>query len=203
MAVVFDLGKVLVDFDYNIAATRIAAASKLSPPEVQEFLDHSPLLYRYETGLLNKQQFHGEICQRTGFTGDLEEFSRIFADIFSPMDEMIALHARLRKQGIPTFIFSNTNDIAIDQIRTHFPFFHEFDDYILSYEHGAMKPNPKLYEVVEKVSGRSGAQLVYLDDRLENVEAGIARGWHGIHHQDPPRSIAALRKHQLLDWEPL
>ncbi len=42
--VVFDLGKVLLDFDYSIAARGMAAQSSVSPRQVQEFIDHSPLL---------------------------------------------------------------------------------------------------------------------------------------------------------------
>lgn len=40
--VVFDLGKVLVDFDYSIAARKIAAQAERSAAQVQELLDHSP-----------------------------------------------------------------------------------------------------------------------------------------------------------------
>ena len=54
--IVFDLGKVLVDFDYSIAGRRIAADANLSAAEVQKYLDHSPLLVRYETGLMTRQE---------------------------------------------------------------------------------------------------------------------------------------------------
>jgi glucose-1-phosphatase len=193
-AVVFDLGKVLVDFDYSIAARRIAARSTMPPRDVQYFIDHSPLLYRYETGLMTRQEFFEEIRQTTGFLGDLGEFAQFFADIFSPMDEMIALHARLRSLGVPTFIFSNTNDLAVAHIRANFPFFTQFDAHVFSYEHGAMKPDQKLYAVVEQVSGRQGGRILYLDDRLENAEAGVARGWQVIHHQTPFATIGQIRK---------
>jgi len=192
--VVFDLGKVLVDFDYSIAARRIAAQSTLPPRDVQHFIDHSPLLYRYETGLMTRQEFFEEIRRTTGFLGDLDEFSQFFADIFSPMDDMIVLHARLRALGVPTFIFSNTNDLAIAHIRGNFPFFARFDGYVLSYEHGAMKPDAKLYDIVEQVTGRRGESILYLDDRIENAEAGVARGWQVIQHQNPPATLARIRQ---------
>ena len=60
------------------------------------------------------------------------------------------LHVAVRRKQIPLYIFSNTNELAITHIRRQFPFFGEFDGYILSYEHGAMKPDAKLYEVVER-----------------------------------------------------
>src|SRR6267143_1051122 len=148
--VVFDLGKVLVDFDYSIASRQMAAV------EVQHFIDHSPLLRRYETGAINREQFYQEVCRVTGYAGDLDAFSRSFADIFTPIEPMIALHARLREQRLPTFIFSNTNDLAVAHIRQNFPFFGHFNAYVLSYEHGAMKPDAKLYEVVERVTNKRG-----------------------------------------------
>ena len=70
--VVFDLGKVLVDFDYSIASRRIAQRGTIAPEDVQHFIDHSPLLYRYETGLIDQQQFFDEVRQIAGFRGDRE-----------------------------------------------------------------------------------------------------------------------------------
>lgn len=195
---VFDLGKVLVDFDYSIAARRIAARSTMPPRDIQHFIDHSPLLFRYETGLMNREQFFDEIRKTTGFLGDIDEFGQFFADIFSPMDEMIALHERLRQRGVPTFIFSNTNDLAIAHIRRNFPFFANFDAYVFSYEHGAMKPDAKLYEVVERVTGRKGKQILYLDDRIENAQAGVLRGWEVVHHRNVADSTTAVMKAGLL-----
>ncbi len=192
--VVFDLGKVLVDFDYGVASRKIAARGKMSASAVQRFIDHSPLLFRYETGGIDREQFYAEVCRVTGYAGSLDEFSHLFADIFTPIPEMVAWHGRLREQRVATFIFSNTNDLAVAHIRRNFPFFAGFDAYVLSYEHGAMKPDAKLYEVVERVTRRAGDQIAYLDDRLENAQAGAARGWQIIHHQTPENSIAAARK---------
>ena len=107
---------------------------------------------------------------------------------------MVEFHAGLRRAGVPTFIFSNTNDLAIAHIRRRFPFFAHFDGYVLSFEHGAMKPAAKLYEVVEQVTGRKGAEILYLDDRLENAEAGHRRDWQVIHHDQPGPSILRAKE---------
>lgn len=199
--VVFDLGKVLVDFDYSIAARRIAARSTTPPQDIQHFIDHSPLLFRYETGSMTREQFFEEIRRMTGFLGGIEEFGQFFADIFSPMDKMIELQARLRRHGVPTFIFSNTNDLAISHIRRNFPFFANFEGYVLSYEHGAMKPDAALYEVVERVTKRKGKQILYLDDRIENTRAGVSRGWQVIQHQNETASRQTIEELGLLPVE--
>jgi HAD superfamily hydrolase (TIGR01509 family) len=111
---------------------------------------------------------------------------------------MIELHAALRSKGIPTFIFSNTNELAVAHIRRAFPFFAGFDGYVFSYEHGAMKPQPRLYEVVEEMTGRREKEILYLDDRAENVAAGAARGWHAVLQETPEQSWAALKSAGLL-----
>ena len=198
-AVVFDLGKVLVDFDYRIAAERIAARSEVTPHQLWGFLDQSPLLHRYETGLITTQQIFDEVQAFTRFQGDLEEFGRLFGDIFTPVPRMIELHAAVRAKGLPTCIFSNTNELAVAQIRRAFSFFANFDGYVYSYEHGVMKPQPRLYEVVEETLGGRGAEILYLDDRPENVRAGAARGWQTVLHETPELSWAAVRRAGLLD----
>ena len=196
--VVFDLGKVLLDFDYGIVAGKIAAQGRMLAKEVLGIIGQTPLLFRYETGLLTKAQFFAEVRAATGFCGDLEEFSELFGDIFFPIEPMIELHAELQGSGIPTYIFSNTNELATEHIRKRFPFFNTFNGYILSYEHGAMKPDARLYEVVERESGRRQGEILYLDDRPENIAAGAARGWQVILQETPQKTRTAIERLGLL-----
>ncbi len=196
--VAFDLGKVLVDFDYSIAARKIAACSRVSLDDVNSFVGESGITVKYELGLVTRREFFEQARRAIGFGGTFEEFGEFFADIFTEIPPMVELHAALRRRGVPTYIFSNTNDLAVEHIRRNFPFFKKFDGYIFSYEVGAMKPEAKIYEVLEKLAGRSGADILYLDDRPENVAAGAARGWRAILHETPEKSRVAVEKFKLL-----
>jgi FMN phosphatase YigB (HAD superfamily) len=191
--IVFDLGKVLVDFDYSIAARRIAARSTQPPENLDAFLSSSPALVQFETGLVTRQEFFDQVRSATGFLGDIHEFGGMFADIFTEMPPMIELHAELRRRGFKTYIFSNTNDLAIEHIRRNFPFFQNFDGYIFSYEVKAMKPDEPIYKALESMTGRRGAEILYIDDRPENVEAGAVRGWRTILYETPEQTRAALK----------
>ncbi|NBR86778.1 MAG: HAD family phosphatase [Verrucomicrobia bacterium] len=197
-AVIFDLGKVLLDFDYGIVARRLAAHSGRDAEQIRGLLDQSPLLHRFESGRMTNDEFFREVSALTGYTGVFEEFADIFGDIFAPIAPMIDLHAQLRARGVPTFIFSNTNDLAIRHIRANFPFFANFTGYIYSHEARAMKPDARIYEVIEQRTQRTGAALLYVDDRKENVDAGAARGWRVVHHETPEQTIAAVRAAGLL-----
>ena len=192
--VVFDLGKVLVDFDYSIAARKVAARSTKSLLNLVYLLSNSSLIVEYECGQVTRQQFFEQVRDAVGFKGDLAEFGGYFADIFTEIPQMIALHAELRRRGFKTYIFSNTNDLAIEHVERNFPFFKNFDGYIYSCEVGTMKPDAKIYEAMEKLCRRTGADIIYLDDRLENVQAGLARGWKAFLHETPEKTRDNLGK---------
>jgi FMN phosphatase YigB (HAD superfamily) len=192
-AIVFDLGNVLVDFDYSIAARRITARSTQPPENLDAFLSSSPALIQFETGLITRQAFFEQVRNVAGFLGDIEEFGKMFADIFTEISPMIALHAKLRRRGFKTYIFSNTNDLAIEHIRRNFPFFQNFDGYILSYEVQAMKPDAPIYQALEQMVGKHGDEIIYIDDRAENIASGAAHGWRTILHESPEQTHAALK----------
>ena len=91
--VVFDLGKVLVDFDYSIAVRRFADRSEAGLERVQELVN-SPIQFDYESGLITTDEFFAAVRDGAGFRGDRAEFVEIFADIFSPMELMMRAPAR-------------------------------------------------------------------------------------------------------------
>lgn len=99
---------------------------------------------------------------------------------------------------MPVFIFSNTNEIAATHVRDRHPFFSHFDGDILSYEHGAMKPGDRLYQVVKDTTGHRGREILYLDDLAENIGTGVWRGWRTIHHKTPEATVEALKSVGLL-----
>lgn len=193
-AVVFDLGKVLVDFDYGIAARRLAENSGESVHGIQAIIDQSPLLFRYESAQMTTQQFFDEVRRRIGFRGSFKEFAAAFADIFTEIPDMTRLHAALRAHGLSTFVLSNTNEIAIAHVRRNFPFFAHFTDYVFSFEHAVLKPEPRIYEIAESKSGVRGEEILFLDDKPENVAAAAQRGWQTICHHSCDESVAAVQR---------
>lgn len=200
-AIVFDLGKVLLDFDYARLARNMEEHCGISFEELLGLLNQSQLLHRYETGLLTSQAFFEEVKRASKFRYDFAKFEPLFADIFTPIPEMIELQQRLQRNGVPTYIFSNTNEIAVNHIRRTFPFFRDFSGYIFSCEQRCMKPDPRIYEIVEKSSRCRGPEILYIDDRPDNVETANQRGWQTILHVDPKPTIS--RVNELSSVSPL
>lgn len=197
-AVVFDLGKVLLDFNYDLVIQRVANNTNGAANQVRQLLIETSLLGDYESGRITSEVFHQQLTTTLNQQIPYPRFREQFADIFSPIPEMIQAQQHLASHNIPTYIFSNTNEIAITHIRERYPFFNHFTGYILSYEVGTMKPQPAIYQALENLANTPPQSLLYLDDRPENVEAALARGWKGIVHTNPASSLAALRHAGLL-----
>lgn len=190
--IVFDLGKVLLDFDYSIAIRRLLPRMKAGILDIGRLLTSTPLLADYECGRIDTAEFFRRVQAEVRYDGTFEEFAAGFGDIFREIPEMIALHAEVRRAARPAYIFSNTNELAIDFIRRTYPFYTDFTGHVLSYECGSMKPEPRMYEVLEQLSECQGAEVFYLDDRPENIAAGRARGWQAVEHVSPAQSRQAL-----------
>lgn len=197
-AVVFDLGNVLVEVLHARAANALGSACMETTSRLHDAISASPLLTRLETGALDARGFVSGVCGDAGVSVEFDAFCHAFCDIFIAVPEMIAAQAALRRRGVPVYLFSNTNPLHFEHLKREHAFMGEFDACFLSYEIGWMKPDARIYEALETATGLSGSQLLYIDDRVENVEAGAKRGWHAIHHVQPARTIEALLKLEVL-----
>ena len=192
-AVVFDLGGVLIDVRYARAIERLRARCSADADMLQQTLRSASMLQRFECGELTPREFHAAFCDVGRLDIGFQEFCAVYCDIFEPVPEMIEAHRQLRACGAATYLFSNTSVLHFLHIRRHYPFVEQFDRCFLSYELGAMKPDERAYAAVEKALGRPVSTLLYIDDRLENVQAGARRGWRALHHTDAPATMARLR----------
>lgn len=199
-AVVFDLGGVLITFDYRIAVGRLLPQMKIQPDELWRLLEQTQLLHDYERGEITTSGFFVAVQTATGFSGSFAGFCDSFTSMFGQVPQMVALHAELRAKGVRTYVLSNTNEIAIEYFREKFPFFRQFDGYVLSYDPAvrALKPSARMYEKIEEISGLRGSELFYLDDIPQYVETAQKRGWQAIVHTSEQSSREALIKAGLL-----
>lgn len=192
-AVVFDLGKVLVDFDFRICARKMLAQCQIPLEQIRFLIQESEHLCAFETGLISPAEFYQRVRHASGFTGSQAEFELMFADIFTPISPMVELLQALRAQGLETFVFSNTNELAVRHITNRYEFYRKFHGYILSFEQHVMKPQASIYEAVETIAGRLGSGLIYFDDRQENIDTALQRGWRAFVHKNPGQTLAIVR----------
>ena len=72
----------------------------------------------------------------------------------------------------------------------------KFDEVIISAEVGCMKPDPEIYKIAEDWSGYSGGEIMFIDDKKENLFAAAEFGWQTflMDYKNPEKSCEEIGK---------
>jgi putative hydrolase of the HAD superfamily len=93
-----------------------------------------------------------------------------------------------------TAILSNATDVLRSLLTHRWRVADAFDEIIISAEEGCRKPGPEIYQItLQKLSLAPGA-VVFIDDRLDNIETARQEGMHAIHFQSPEQAKSDLKK---------
>ncbi len=192
--VYFDLGKVLVHFEHRIAVEQLARESGRPRALIDQFIFTDDLQIRYETGLVNDQQFAAEVNLALESALPQAVILKAISDIFEPNLPIMAAIELVQSAGVPIGILSNTCPAHWNWILSRdWPMLRvDWQTIVLSYEVHSMKPAPQIYEVCEQRAGCSGANVFFTDDRADNIAAAAARGWTTHQFLDVDRLLADL-----------
>lgn len=178
--VVFDLGQVLVRFDYKYFVEKVNKHKAGIGEQFLELYNNNYHIHRdFEKGLISEEVFITQMLDYLDNVIDEETFCRYWSDIFSFNEEVIALLPLLKK-NYKLYLISNTNSIHKKYGFGNYVFLNLFDKLILSHEVKFIKPEKEIYIQVEKASGFPSEEHVFIDDILEYVEAAKSLGWDGI-----------------------
>lgn len=177
--VVFDLGKVLVDFSYSQLFPLLRRRGALIR-DVEDFAVRVRLV-DYEHGSISTEEFRQGLNALLSSPLDEDEFKNAWCGIFTPIPQMLTLARRLQGQ-VGVYIISNTSEIHWDYLRERFALADLSKDTFASFEVGHMKPVEAIYRAAETRFGFAPEEVVFIDDRMENVTGAQACGWQAIHH---------------------
>lgn len=190
-AVIFDLGNVLLNFDWEIPANRLCERTGRTRRELDDYIVTTPFVNQLGLGQITERKFYEVVKRDFEFAGSYEEFADLWSDMFTPNEPLLALAAKL-KGKLPRFILSNTNAIHIEFVFRRYPYIRDFDGHILSNEVGLQKPDPAIYELTVQRFGLRAERAVFIDDLQVNVDAARAAGLQAIHHQTNDQTLREL-----------
>ena len=175
-AIIFDLGKVIVPFDFNRGYQALEPFCPHSASELPERIQATGLLPRFEMGLIAPEDFVRGFSKELHLNVGYTEFCTIWSSIFLP-DTLIpeTLLTGLR-ENYRLLLLSNTNAIHFESIRVRYPLIRHFHHLVLSYEVRAMKPDPAIYRHAIQAAACRPEECVFIDDIQENVDAAIQEG---------------------------
>jgi glucose-1-phosphatase len=179
-ALIFDIGNVVISFDWQPAAERLRIRSDNGKTLVQE--DFRGLITRLEVGEIPQEEFVPMAARAIGYQGDEREFIAIFNSIFSPNPPMERSVQYLAGR-FPLYLLSNTSELHLAYLRRNFKVLQHFADGVYSFHAKCAKPDQKIFQVAVKQFGVRPGSTVYIDDLAANVRSASALGFHAIRYE--------------------
>lgn len=191
-AIIFDLGGVILDIDYEATINAFKELGKENFEELYTQANQTKLFDRFETGMISPDEFRDEIRNYLGY--DLEDgmiddaWNALLGDL---PEERIELLRKLKKD-YPIYLFSNTNDIHYHEfrkiIRNTFGKTDILEDIFKKtyYSHlvGKRKPNADAFQLVLNEQGLKANETLFIDDSIQHIEGAKELGLQTIHLVD-------------------
>lgn len=188
-AVVFDVGNVLIEWNperfydgrYGEGRRRALFGE----------VDLHAMNERIDRGEEFERIVRDTARENPAFAAEIHDWHDAWIEMAQPpIPHSVQLLRALRSKGLPVHALTNFGRETFAFAQTQYPFLTEFDGFFVSGHLGVIKPDPAIYEALERETGLEPETILYTDDRPENVEAARARGW-GAHLFDGPEGWAA------------
>jgi glucose-1-phosphatase len=179
-----DIGEVLVQMNREVPLAKIERMTGFSQKEIDRRLDSSSDIHLYERGELTTDQFYDRLSSLFGLDISLEGFKEVWSNIFTlGRDHPTLISPRLFRQlkkNYQLVAFSNTNEMHFEYLLKAYSLLSEFDEYILSYEVGSVKPEARIYKAALEKADCAPSEALLVDDRTENIQMGEELGIEGV-----------------------
>lgn len=193
-AVIFDLGRVIIPFDFRLGYARISELIGIPAADVPLLIRPTGLVERLESGQIAPRDFVTELSAVLNLRCTYDEFCTIWSSIFLPgtlVPESLlqAIAARYR-----LVLLSNTNAIHFEMVRANYPLLRHFHALVLSHEVGAMKPSPVIYQRAVEAAGCRPQECFFTDDIPEYVEGARQFGIDAVQFHSAQQIEVELRR---------
>lgn len=197
-AVVFDIGNVLIEWQPERFYDTLMPAEDRK--KIFEAIDLHHMNDLVDRGADWKETVYAAADAHPDYRDVIRLWHDRWIEMASPaIDQSVDALRRLRMEFVPVFALSNFGIQTFEYAETMYPFLKEFDQRYISGYLGEVKPEPQIYEILERESGVAPEALLFADDRQENLDAAAARGWN-VHLFDGPEGwIKRLKKEGLLE----
>ena len=188
---VFDLGNVLLHFSQDQLYSQVGAVCGRSAGEIHGALFESGLQESLERGLISEQHFHQEFQRLLNREVNFDEFRLAASDIFYLNAPIVPVLDALKAGRVRLVLLSNTSSTHFEFIHGKFDVLQRFDDCVVSFRVGAMKPEAAIFEATLQAARCEPAECFYTDDIAEYVVRGRSFGMQAEVFTD----VATLKGH--------
>lgn len=195
-AIIFDLGRVLVDVKFDRQTARFFGVSTNNTEDAATILDRAfqnELFRKLNKGEITSREFYEAFKNDFNLNLDFETFVQYWCDVFAPIPGMEDIFWKV-KARYPVGLLSDTDELHWNYCREQYPFLKSIKKPTLSFEIGALKPEAKCYIKAAENVGFSPQQCLFIDDREINVKGAQKIGMPAILFTGPEQLIKDFKK---------
>jgi putative hydrolase of the HAD superfamily len=170
------MGNVLVHFCHDRMCRQIGALCGQTGPDIRTLLFDSELQWQFERGRLSEREFHTELSRLVAAELEFEALVEAGSDIFQLNEPIVPILESLKSQGKRLVLLSNTSVSHFEFVRRRFDVLQHFDEYVLSYEVGALKPDAEIFEAALRKIECTPQECFYTDDIVAYIAAAREHG---------------------------
>jgi glucose-1-phosphatase len=192
-ALLFDLGRVVIDIDFDKALACWAGHAGCAPAHLVGRFARDEIYQRHETGNIDDAEFFASLRRSLGIDLSDAQFLEGWNAIFA--GEMPGIGSLLMRAGtrVPLYAFSNTNNAHVEHFsHVYADVLGHFREIFLSSAIGLRKPDAAAYDHVVQAIGVAAERIVFFDDLAENIDGARARGLTAVHVTSPDDVAQAL-----------
>ena len=183
-AFIFDLGRVIVDWDPRYLLTEIEPDERELRILVEEVLDLK-WFRAVDTGYPLSMAIAERAREYPGHAIALQAYiDRWPETIRGIFEDTVAIVEELRHKGYPLFVLSNWATETWAMVRDDFAFLEHFDDVVISGHVGLAKPDTQIFELARDRFGVEPAATIFVDDSAVNVAAAERFGFRTVCHEN-------------------
>jgi 2-haloacid dehalogenase len=184
-AVIFDIGNVLTRWQPEAFYDRVIGEERRRALFAE--VDLHRMNDIVDEGALFRETIYDWADRHPHWQAEIRLWYDRWIELASPrIDGAIALQRALRAKGVPVFALTNFGKYSFEEALPKMDFLTDFDRLYVSGRMGVIKPDPRIYEMVEDDCGLPPDRLLFTDDRADNITAAARRGW---------------RTHQFESWQ--
>jgi len=181
-AVLFDLGGVVLNIDFERMFVRWADHSGEDPKTIQERFAFDEFYARHERGEIQAHEYFDSLRRTLRISLSDAQFADGWNAIFLGEIPGVSQLLRSVKDRIPLYAFTNSNPTHMAVCADWYAeALNTFRRVFVSSELGLRKPEPAAFEAVSRLIGVSPDRILFYDDTRENVQAATGVGINAIH----------------------
>lgn len=193
-AVLFDLGRVLLDWDPRYFYREVFAGNEEALEQFVAEVVTSDWLRELDTGTPVERAIAAHQRRFPHYADAIALWAGGWPRMLrGEIAGSVEILTELRARGMRLYSLTNFSTDTFPIARSRFPFLSWFEDVVMSGEFGITKPDPRIYRIAIERCRLAPSRTVFVDDLRANVDAAREHGFHALHFTGPEKLREDLR----------